>query len=135
MDINKYRAAYERQKAGAKVRGIEFLLTFKEWCDFWGDDVDRRGLGPNDLMMCRHADTGPYAVGDISKGTPKDNAKTRGNMSRKRSTDKAHAELQAALDAYMHAESSPEFDFEEIEAEIYKLRMINSRFYRYKFAA
>lgn len=135
MDINKYRAAYERQKRGAAYRGIEFKLTFPEWCEFWGEDIARRGLGPNDLQMCRNADTGPYALGNIRKGTAKDNAKTRGHMMRKRATDKAHEELQAILDAYMHAESCPEKDFDDIEGEIFKLGLKSSMVFRYKFAA
>jgi hypothetical protein len=131
MDINKYRIAYASQKANAARRGIEFLLTFQEWCEFWGEDIEKRGVGPNDLQMQRYADTGPYALGNIKKGTPKENAITRGNMLRKANCEKNHEELQAELDALMNDPSNPDFDSEE-ESYCY-LGIVSSNKSRYRF--
>lgn len=114
MDINEYRIKYQTQKSNAKIRGIDFLLTFQEWCEFWGEDIERRGTGPNDLQMQRKCDTGPYAIGNISKGTPKQNAVTRENMLRKSKSEQAALELQIALDAMMNEDSPPKpDDFDE----------------------
>jgi hypothetical protein len=114
LSINRYLRAYRAQKDGAAHRGIAFELTFKEWCDFWGNDVDRRGNGPDDLQMQRFADTGPYAIGNIRKGTPKQNMITAGHMKRKRASERAHVELQAALDRAMFENHEPE---EELDLE------------------
>jgi hypothetical protein len=133
MDIARYQQAYYTQKHNARLRGIEFLLTFKEWCDFWGEDIDRRGSGPNDLQMQRHADTGPYAIGNIRKGTPKQNSATAERMRRKRETEAAAAELQAALDRMMFEESMPERDDDGRE-KTYSLGIRTSaQQYRYRF--
>lgn len=110
MDLTKYRDAYNKQRSGAKHRGIEFLLTFQEWCNFWGDDVDRRGSGPDDLQMQRFADTGPYAIGNIRKGTPRENSATAGAMTRKRNSDEGARLREEALDRMMHEPSEPEYD-------------------------
>ncbi|MEE8323507.1 MAG: hypothetical protein V3R57_07790, partial [Candidatus Bathyarchaeia archaeon] len=65
--------AYIDQKQGAKRRGIEFLLSFDEWLDWWGDDVTRRGRKRTSLQMCRYDDTGPYALWNIYKATQDEN--------------------------------------------------------------
>lgn len=133
MDITQYLQAYYAQKSGAAHRGIDFLLTFKEWCDFWGEDIDRRGSGPNDLQMQRFADTGPYALGNIRKGTPKQNSATAARMRAKRESDKAHEELQAALDRMMFEDSMPERD-DDGKEKVYSLGIRTSaQKYRYRF--
>lgn len=131
MDINKYRRAFAQQKAGAASRGIGFHLTFQEWCEFWGEDIDRRGSGPDNLQMQRPADTGPYAVWNIRKGTPKQNAVTRGHMERKRASDQAAVELQIALDAAMNDSSEPELDERENEFDQRRLGIKSSYLGRY----
>ena len=80
MDTSKARSAYLSQKSNAKRRGIEFHLTFEQWMEFWGDDLARRGPGRYELGMQRPCDSGPYAVGNIRKGTPADNVRTREAM-------------------------------------------------------
>lgn len=110
MEIKQAREAYRAQKRNAKTRGIEFLLTFEEWLEWWGDDLDKRGVGPNDLQMQRPADTGPYALGNIRKGTPKTNAVTMGRMERLRHTEQAGKERIAVQDAMMFAHSAPDPD-------------------------
>ena len=80
MPISDAKRAFLRQKEAAKRRGIGWELTFEQWLEFWGDDLPRRGRGWNELGMQRPCDSGPYAVGNIRKGTPADNARTRSAM-------------------------------------------------------
>ncbi len=105
FDISKFRGAYNQQKANARTRNIEFLLTFQEWTNFWGDDITKRGNGQFDLQMQRYCDIGPYAIGNIKKGTPRQNAATRENMACKRKSEIAAESLQIALDAMMNEPS------------------------------
>ncbi len=72
---NPERRAYSNQKAHAKSRGIEFLFTFEEWLDWWGDDFEQRGK--DGLMMCRYNDEGAYEPSNVYKGTALDNSKDR----------------------------------------------------------
>ena len=55
-------------------------MTFKQWLDWWGEDLDQRGRGGHELSMQRPCDSGPYALDNIRKGTPKDNGRTRAAM-------------------------------------------------------
>ncbi len=134
MDINKYRIAYNTQKANAKKRGIGFMLTFQDWCEFWGEDIERRGTGPTNLQMQRFADTGPYAIGNIKKGTPKQNAATRLNMLRKRNCEDAALDVQIALDALMNDDSLTEFDDDGLEPHYYNMGIKSSYRRRYNIA-
>jgi hypothetical protein len=99
IDLEKARCAYDSQKSRAKSRGIGWEFNFQTWVDWWGADIERRGSGPDDVQMQRFADTGPYAAWNVRKGTPKDNAKTRGHMQRLANTMQAKADLEAARDA------------------------------------
>ena len=80
---NPERWAYLTQKQHAKRRGIEFLFSFEEWVEWWGDDFERRGCGPDDLQMARNDDVGPYHPDNVYKSTTADNA-SLGNITRKR---------------------------------------------------
>lgn len=131
MHIKQALIAFSNQKSGAKCRGIAFNLTFKQWCDFWGDDIDRRGCGPDQLQMQRFCDTGPYEIGNICKGTPKQNSKTAANLSRKRAAIAGYADVQASLDCAMSEESRPEWDFGDVEPDIHAMRMKSSYSLRY----
>jgi len=124
MDRSAARGAYDRQKANARRRGIEWEFNFQSWLDWWGEDLERRGVGPNSLQMQRFADEGPYAAWNVRKGTPKDNAKTRGHMERKRNSLAAKAALEAARDADQG--TAPERD-ELPEDEAYIKRMVGLR--------
>jgi hypothetical protein len=57
-----------------KTRNIDWELTFDEWLDIWGTDIDQRGRGIGKLNMCRYGDKGPYAVGNVYIGTHEHNA-------------------------------------------------------------
>lgn len=107
---NKYLKAFMSQKAGAKSRGIGWELTFDQWMDFWGDDIDRRGQGRNNLQMQRFADAGPYALGNIRKGVPKQNGATASIVSQNRRTARAAKEHQKRLDAMMFEPSAPAYE-------------------------
>ena len=67
-------ARYHAQKNRAKVRGVEFLLSFDEWWSIWEDSFDQRGRLPDQLAMCRYGDTGPYEVGNVYLDTNSNNA-------------------------------------------------------------
>lgn len=99
LDIKKARQRYHAQKNQAKLRGIEWRLIFTEWLEWWGDDLDRRGAHRGQLSMQRIADSGPYALGNIRKGYPKDNARTRSVVYQTKLTLRAKAAIEAAIDA------------------------------------
>lgn len=56
-----------QQRARAKVRGVEFLLTFEEWLDIWtkSGKLAERGKKRGQYNMGRIGDVGPYAVGNV----------------------------------------------------------------------
>lgn len=72
-DENPKRNAYNDQRKNAKRRGIEFLLTFEEWCAMWELQWDNRGCGINDMQMCRTGDSGPYSVQNCRIDTRRNN--------------------------------------------------------------
>ena len=105
MDRPKAHERFCSQRSGARHRGIEWKLTFDEWLAWWGADLDRRGPGTSDLVMCRKADSGPYALGNIEKGTPRDNRKTRANIQWRSASENAASERERYADALMWAKS------------------------------
>lgn len=70
---NKKRKCWLDQRATSKRRGVEFNLTFEEYCEFWGDDFEKKGRKYDDLCMGRYDDDGPYEVGNIYKCTNREN--------------------------------------------------------------
>lgn len=60
--------------------------------------------------MQRFADTGPYAIGNIRKGTPKQNSKTAGAMKRLRLVKACQYDAERRKDAMMYLPSSPAYD-------------------------
>lgn len=61
------RAAYNRQKARAKDRNIEWFFTFDEWlfvCESSGK-ANLRGKGRGKYVMARIGDVGPYCKENI----------------------------------------------------------------------
>jgi hypothetical protein len=62
-----WRIRYNGHKSNAKVRGIEFLLTFEEWRDIWlaSGKWEERGNFSWSYCMSRKDDMGPYAVGNV----------------------------------------------------------------------
>jgi hypothetical protein len=76
-DASTPRARFAQHKAGAKKRGIEFLLTFEQWWGLWEPHWEKRGLRALDMCMCRKADKGPYEVGNVRIATVKENQQER----------------------------------------------------------
>lgn len=59
--------AYRNQRDRARMRGIEWAITFPEWWRIWqesGKWAQRGKLGHN-YVMARNGDAGPYAVGNV----------------------------------------------------------------------
>lgn len=77
MDAQTAKRRFNQRKASAKRRGIGFELTFEQWLSVWGDKLDERGTRAHQYVMCRVMDKGPYALGNVSIGKPKNNAHTR----------------------------------------------------------
>lgn len=55
------------QKTSAKNRNIDWQFTFKEWSDWWGNDIQYRGCKKGQLVMARKGDTGPYHPNNVIK--------------------------------------------------------------------
>lgn len=70
---NKHRSAYLDQKNNASSRGVEFLFSYDEWLEWWGDDVDLRGCRLGQLVMARNGDIGPYHPDNCHKVTCSEN--------------------------------------------------------------
>lgn len=120
-EIKKLKAKYASQKNGAKRRGIEWELTFDKWLEWWGDDIEKRGSGHHQLQMQRYADKGPYAIGNIKKGYPKDNRATWSRVNKTKVSNKNKEEHERFLDALMFASSKEDDD--ETTEENYEMEM------------
>lgn len=67
--------AYLNQRANASKKRLPFAITFKEWCDAWGDRIDQRGP----LQMQRIDKTVGYVAGNLQIG---ERPKRRANSTR-----------------------------------------------------
>lgn len=65
------RGLFTGQRKAAKRRGIGWELTFEEWLSIWADKLPMRGR--TGLVMARKGDVGPYAKGNVSIMTARDN--------------------------------------------------------------
>lgn len=72
-DQNKKRKCWLDQRATSKRRGVEFNLTFEEYCEFWGSDFRKKGRKMTAMCMGRYDDRGAYEVGNIYKCTNGEN--------------------------------------------------------------
>lgn len=116
LDREIARNKFHQQRRKAKARGIDWELTFDQWLAWWGEDIDRRGPGFDQLQMQRPADSGPYALWNIRKGVARQNAKTRGDVVRtKRTLIKAET-LERTRDALPAKVEPPPDDLTEDEA-------------------
>lgn len=71
--------AFTQHRLNAGDRGIDFLFTFDEWCDWWETD-DRwanRGTRKGCFVMARKNDCGPYSFTNVYCATVEQNAKDR----------------------------------------------------------
>ena len=111
------RQKYLTAKHRATIRGIEWKLTFEEFRDWWGEDIAKRGTGPDDLQMCRYLDRGAYELGNIYKATRTENMRTAVNTMRNRLSivrAKAHQAALDALPVVADDEESPDYENESI---------------------
>mgnify|MGYP003643859709 CR=1 FL=1 len=69
------KGRFQQHKDNTKKRGLEFLLTFKEWWSLWEPHWHQRGGLGHEMCMCRTNDTGPYAVGNVRIDTMANNVK------------------------------------------------------------
>jgi hypothetical protein len=76
------RGRFKQQKRNAKLRGIEWNLTYDQWCKLWADSSkwDQRGNWAEGYVMMRPGDTGPYAVGNVVIGRHIDNVTERNRL-------------------------------------------------------
>jgi|694.fasta_scaffold83810_4 hypothetical protein len=68
-----YWTQYQMQRAMARKRNIEWHLTFAQWLEWWGDDIEYRGKHPTDLVMGRIDTNKPYQLDNLLKTTHADN--------------------------------------------------------------
>lgn len=67
------RTRYAQHKAGAKRRGIPFLLSFEQWWELWEPHWEKRGQGSFQMCMCCRHDQGAYEVGNVRIATNREN--------------------------------------------------------------
>lgn len=72
LGIGKYKkgtktAAFIRQRINARTRGIDWRLTFPQWCLLWekSGHWSQRGRGHGRYVMPRIGDSGAYALGNV----------------------------------------------------------------------
>ena len=58
---------YWNQKAQARLRGIDFTLTFEQWWDIWQQSGkwEQRGRKKDQYVMSRIGDNGGYTFGNV----------------------------------------------------------------------
>lgn len=85
---NPDRKAYTCHRANAKMRGIEFKLTFEEWFCWWMDTghYHERGRAVGQYVMGRIGDIGPYELGNIECVQAQVNS-TAAHLGKKRSAE------------------------------------------------
>jgi hypothetical protein len=120
--LKKYKTAFIKQRNNARRRGVEWQLTFDEWVAWWGDDIELRGTGRDNLQMQRYGDKGPYALGNIKKGVPAQNSATVSKCAANRRAEKARREHQAYLDALMWAKSKDNHEPDHYEDIAYEMK-------------
>ena len=62
-----YWTQYTMQKNAATQRQIRWNLSYEDWIDFWGDDVEKRGRKPDSLVMGITDKNIGFHVGNIYK--------------------------------------------------------------------
>lgn len=65
LGFQRLDKSFRRHRTGAKHRGIEFLLTLREWWGIWKPHYHKRGVGGGKMVMGRKGDVGPYSVENV----------------------------------------------------------------------
>lgn len=73
--------AFVNQRNNAKARGIEWGLKLWDWWTIWQESGrwDQRGRSGDAYVMCRFADHGPYARGNVYIATLRHNSTLQPN--------------------------------------------------------
>lgn len=92
------KTKFNAHKSNAKRRGVEFLLTFKQWVDIWSKSGkwNERGRGADKYCMCRVGDKGAYSVDNVFIGQGKHNVRD-GNIGKLDSEETKRRKSQAAI--------------------------------------
>lgn len=69
--------AFAQQRRNAHGRGVGWELNLWQWWTIWQESGhwQERGRTRDSYVMCRHGDTGPYAVGNVFIATASANAR------------------------------------------------------------
>lgn len=61
------RQKFNNQRTHARIRNIEWNLSFDEWYDWWQETkkYHLRGCQKGQYVMARYDDTGPYSLDNI----------------------------------------------------------------------
>ena len=76
QELKSAKAKWFAQRQNARHRGIEFDFPFEQWLDFWinSGHWTKRGVQlPDQYVMCRIGDTGPYRIDNVVIKTNRDN--------------------------------------------------------------
>jgi len=70
VERNWVRHAFNQQRVTARKRGIEFRLTYEEWCSWWKQQLgpdwfQLRGPYKGQYVMARYYDDGDYTLNNI----------------------------------------------------------------------
>ena len=73
--VTKWLNQFYQQQSKAKIRGIEFKLTFEQWLGVWtkSGKLEQRGRLKNQFVMARFQDKGAYEIGNIEIITVSEN--------------------------------------------------------------
>ncbi len=73
--LRKWRTVWNIARNDSKRRGISFDLTFEQWLEIWESSghLHERGRRRDQYQMARTGDVGPYAVGNVSIITCREN--------------------------------------------------------------
>lgn len=83
-ELRKAKRKWWTQRQTAKQRGIEFDFPFEEWLQFWLDSGHwhERGIKtPDQYVMSRKEDKGPYRIDNVEIKTNRENV-LEGNKDR-----------------------------------------------------
>ena len=72
-----YRLQFVTQRYKARLRGIEWELSFKQWLEIWraSGHLNERGNDKDSYVMARYEDQGPYASYNVKIITKSQNHK------------------------------------------------------------
>jgi hypothetical protein len=75
--MNNYRKQFNDQKSNARIRNVEWKLSYEEWISIWQSSghLKQRGRGNGKYVMSRYGDIGPYSLDNVFIQLWEDNKK------------------------------------------------------------